>query len=223
MNDHPRPKDFGIGRLFQEIRDAVIVADARTESILLWNRGATELFGYQADEALSLPLHKLVAPDLVTLHRSGLARFEETGRGDLVDSGKPVEVRAVKKDGTEFYIELTLSSIDGSTATHGRAVMAIIRDASDRRAALKWREAEVRQQAALEIHDSVIQGIVVAKAFFELGEDKRGLDALTKTLTSARSLVGDLMEEREKVFGLSAGDFVRTTPATLEPKDPQPE
>ena len=217
MTQRSSPEDFGIGRLFEEIRDAVIVADSKTEAILLWNRGATELFGYETEEALAMPLHRLVAPDLVRLHRTGLARYDETGSGDFVDSGKPVEVRGVKKDGTEFYIELTLSSIEKSGPLAGRAVMAIVRDATDRRAAVKWREAEVRQQAALEIHDTVIQGIVVAKAFFELGENERGLEALSKTLKAAQSLVGDLMKEREKVFGLTAGDFVRTTPASLDP------
>src|SRR5687767_6516670 len=62
MSETPRPKDFGIGRLFEHVKDAVVVADAATERILLWNQGAHEMFGYEEEEALAMPLHRLVSP-----------------------------------------------------------------------------------------------------------------------------------------------------------------
>ena len=34
------PGDLGIGRLFEDVRDAVIVADAATGQIVLWNPAA---------------------------------------------------------------------------------------------------------------------------------------------------------------------------------------
>ncbi len=39
------PQDLGIGRLFERVRDAVIVADAHSGRIVLWNPAATEIFG----------------------------------------------------------------------------------------------------------------------------------------------------------------------------------
>ena len=47
-----RPEALGIGKLFERIRDAVIVADAETQQIVLWNPAATRIFGYSASEAL---------------------------------------------------------------------------------------------------------------------------------------------------------------------------
>ncbi len=41
-----RPQDLGIGKLFENVRDAVIVANAETGRIVLWNRAAAEVFGY---------------------------------------------------------------------------------------------------------------------------------------------------------------------------------
>ena len=41
-----RPQDLGIGRLFNEVRDAVIVAEAATGRIVLCNQAATQIFGY---------------------------------------------------------------------------------------------------------------------------------------------------------------------------------
>lgn len=220
MTPARQPEEFGIGRLFEHIRDAVIVADAKTECILLWNRGAAEMFGYSRDEALSMMLHELVAPHLVDHHRAGLARYQQNGEGALVDSGKPVEVEALHRDGSTFPVELTLNSVETASAEDGRPVLALIRDASDRQAASQVREARLRQQAALEIHDSIIQGIVVAKTSLELGEHERGLEILGRTLQVAREMVSQMMQERQEIFGLHPGDFVRTTPASLETQDP---
>ena len=214
MTDQTRPEQFGIGRLFEHVRDAVIVADASSERILLWNAGARELFGYDSDEALSMPLHGLVAPHLVEQHRTGLARYAASGTGELVDSGKAVEVEAIHKDGSPMVIELTLTSIAETTASGNRAVMALIRDASERKAAEKWRAAQLNQQHALELHDSVVQDLVVSKAHFDLGDSDAGRAALEKALQKARAMVGQLMDERETLFGLRAGDFVRSKPAS---------
>jgi PAS domain-containing protein len=39
------PQDLGMGRLFESIRDAVIVADANTGRMVLWNPAAENIFG----------------------------------------------------------------------------------------------------------------------------------------------------------------------------------
>jgi PAS domain S-box-containing protein len=223
MNNRARPEQFGIGRLFEHVRDAVIVADAGSERILLWNKGATEMFGYAAAEALELPLHALVAPELVDRHRAGLARYAAEGTGDLVDSGKSYELEALRNDGSKFFVELTLTSVAEPSPGGGRAVMALIRDASDRKAAEKWRTAELSQKRALELHDSVVQLLVVSKAYFDLDDDEAGRAAVEKALQKARAMVGQMMEERESLFGLRPGDFVRSEPASSEPLSSEPD
>src|SRR5829696_6346230 len=64
-NQHMRPEELGIGKLFGRIREAVIVADATTQRIVLWNPAATNIFGYSISEALELNIEKLV-PDPLT-------------------------------------------------------------------------------------------------------------------------------------------------------------
>ncbi len=54
-----RPEDLGIGKLFDRVRDAVIVADAKTERIVLWNPAAATVFGYSIPEALELRVEDL--------------------------------------------------------------------------------------------------------------------------------------------------------------------
>src|SRR5688500_18520036 len=57
----PQPGDFGIGRLFWVMRDAAMIADAATRRIVLWNPAAEALFRYSAQEAVGLPLERLIS------------------------------------------------------------------------------------------------------------------------------------------------------------------
>src|ERR671916_3232034 len=137
------PQDLGIGRLFERIQDAVIVAVAATQRIVLWNPAATNIFGYSALEALELCVEDLVPEYLKDQHRIGIAHYAETGHGPYIDSHKPLELPAIRKDGKEIYVELSLSSIgpDGGIDSNERFVLAIIRDITDR----KRMEEEVRR------------------------------------------------------------------------------
>jgi PAS domain S-box-containing protein len=137
------PQDLGIGRLFERIQDAVIVAVAKTQRIVLWNPAATNIFGYSASEALELRVEDLVPEHLKEQHRTGIARYAETGHGPYIDSHRPLELPAIRKGGKEIYVELSLSSIgpEGGIDSNERFVLAIIRDITER----KRIEEEVRQ------------------------------------------------------------------------------
>src|ERR671910_3035586 len=138
-----RPRDLGIGKLFESIRDAAIVADAKSQRIFLWNQAATNIFGYSASEALELRVEDLVPEYLKDQHRTGIAHYAETGHGPYIDSHRPLELPAIRKGGKEVYVELSLSSIDpgGGIDANERFVLAIMRDITER----KRMEEEVRQ------------------------------------------------------------------------------
>jgi PAS domain S-box-containing protein len=137
------PQDLGIGRLFERIQDAVIVAVAETQRIVLWNPAATNIFGYSALEALELCVEDLVPEYLKDQHRIGIAHYAETGHGPYIDSHRPLELPAVRKGGKGIYVELSLSSIgpEGGIDSNERFVLAIIRDITER----KRIEEELRQ------------------------------------------------------------------------------
>jgi PAS domain S-box-containing protein len=137
------PQDLGIGRLFERIQDAVIVALAKTQRIVLWNPAATNIFGYSASEALELRVEDLVPEYLKDQHRTGTAHYAETGHGPYIDSHRPLELPAIRKGGKEVYVELSLSSIgpEGEMDGNERFVLAIIRDITER----KRMEEEVRR------------------------------------------------------------------------------
>jgi PAS domain S-box-containing protein len=138
------PQDLGIGRLFERVRDAVIVADAESQRIVLWNPAAARMFGYSSSEALELKVEGLVPEPLKAQHRAGIARYAKTGHGPYIDSHEVLELPAVRKDGEEISVELSLSPISPVhevDASGGRFVLAIIRDITDR----KRMEDEIRE------------------------------------------------------------------------------
>jgi PAS domain-containing protein len=58
----------------------------------------------------------------------GFQKFKETGTGDAV--GKTLELAGIKKDGTEFPLELSLSSVMIQNQWHA---VGIARDISERK------------------------------------------------------------------------------------------
>ncbi len=127
-----RPEDLGFGQLFQKIRDGVIVADAKTQRIVLWNQAATSIFGYSPSEALELRVEDLVPERFKAHHRAGMARYHKTGRGPYIDADRLLDLPAVAKTGKEIRVELSLSPIELADESGGPYVLAIIRDITER-------------------------------------------------------------------------------------------
>jgi PAS domain S-box-containing protein len=171
------PGDLGIGRLFDHVRDAVVVVAAGSGEIVLWNPAAERMFGYAASEATGLSVEVLVPSHLKARHRAGLAHYLATGHGAILDGGTVVEVPALRKSGDEITVELSLNPIHDGVAG-GPFVMAIIRDISERvelraEAARRLRELEALYEADETLHRSlrledVLQGLVdLATDIFE--------------------------------------------------------
>jgi PAS domain S-box-containing protein len=150
--------DFRFGHLFHRIRDAVIVADAKTERMVLWNPGATRLFGYTEEEALAMPLHLLVPDELRADHRAGIQRYHRTHQGVRVDSDQVIDVNALHKTGKRIPVEITLSRLPIYLDTEDRFVMAIIRDASFRKA---LEETRIRERTAVMFEQSPLAMTIV--------------------------------------------------------------
>jgi PAS domain S-box-containing protein len=111
--------DAGISLLSVRVPDAVIVADAATGRIRLWNPAAETLFGYSAAEAQSLDLDLLVADRFRTRFR---AEFERVAAADL---GRTVEHRRVidgairTRTGEERPVELTVAPLRDRSLSDG--------------------------------------------------------------------------------------------------------
>ncbi len=158
-----RPQDLGVGLLFWRLRDAVIVGEARSGRIVLWNPAATVLFGYTEDEAVGMLIEALVPDQLKPQHRRGISQYAATGQGALVAGGVPAELPAVRKDGEQIVIELSLTALSASPEIPGEFVLAMIRDATAR-----VRLAEERSQllAAAQAYAAQLEELARLRADF---------------------------------------------------------
>ncbi len=115
--------------------EAIISASSRGK-IVSWNRGAQTTFGYSEEEVLGRPLTLLMPPRYLTSHETSMARLRASGASTLM--GQTVEMEGLRKDGSEFPLELSLSAWE---AGKERFYTAIIRDLTARKLA----EAEVKR------------------------------------------------------------------------------
>jgi PAS domain S-box-containing protein len=115
-------------RLTESANDAVIVADPDAQ-IVYWNRAATTILGHSREEALGEKVHELIAPER---HRDRFAEaFSPRGAGGRDSTATPsLELTALRKDGREIPVELSLSSED---LRGGWFAVGILRDITQRK------------------------------------------------------------------------------------------
>ncbi len=127
-------------------QDAIILIDDGAR-ISYWNRAAESIFGWSAAEALGADLHELIAPERYSeASRRGLETFFATGGGSAI--GAVTSLTAVRKDGAEFPVELSLSRL----RLRGRwRAVGIVRDTTEREKAIEeLTQAKIAAEAAAE-------------------------------------------------------------------------
>jgi PAS domain S-box-containing protein len=155
-----QPDDLGIGRLFGLLRDAVIVADASTGLIVLWNAAAESLFGYSADEARGQSIELLVPEPMRAAHRAGLQHYVATGHGQYIDRGAVLDMLALHKSGAELNVELSLSPLEPSGGSTPM-VVAMVRDATERKRGEEARARAARDEAAREGAEAAVGRLAI--------------------------------------------------------------
>ncbi|MGH2689960.1 MAG: PAS domain S-box protein, partial [Actinomycetota bacterium] len=195
--------------------DAVVGVRA-DGTIALVNEQTERLFGYRADELLGRPVEVLLSDALRRAHVSHRNEYLEAPASRSMGAG--LELTGRRKDGTEVPVDISLSHTE---LEGGPLVTAFIRDVSGRREAeenvRRLQQAAARQRQALELNDDIVQGLTVALYAFDLDQTGVARRAVAETLSSARSIVSDLLGEEDSRAPLGPGDLVRRTPVRLGP------
>jgi len=133
-------------------KDAILMMDPAGH-ITFYNRTAETLFGWTADEAMGKDLHALLAPPQYhNASHHGVAHFRTSGEGAAI--GQTLELTALRKDGTEFPMEISLAGVELDHEWHA---IGIVRDITERRRIEEaLRENEQRLQDVL---NSILTGI----------------------------------------------------------------
>ncbi|TAJ09842.1 MAG: PAS domain S-box protein [Nitrospirae bacterium] len=142
-----RERDERLRFLVESTPDAIVTADHRGH-IITWNQGAHRLFLYTEPEVQGRPLTVLMPVRYHAAHQQGLERFRFTAVSLI--AGATVEFHGLRKDGSEFPLELSLSS--WKTAD-GIAYGGIMRDISRRRH-MRERPEEVERKPHGTVQDT---------------------------------------------------------------------
>ncbi len=132
--------------------DAIIMTDDFGR-IVFWNDAATRMFGYRAEEVLGQEVFKLIVPKKYhTSIKAGLKLFQKFGKARI--EGKTFESTGIRKDGTEFPIEISFASVKFRGKWHA---VVVIRDISERkRVEEELRESEEKLRKIFESATSLI-------------------------------------------------------------------
>ncbi len=126
INEQLRERELNLQQLLINAPDAVIVIDK--ESIIhFWNPKAVEIFGWAVEEVLNQPLSATIIPvQYREAHAIGMKRYLSTGEAHVLN--KTIEITALHKNGTEFYVSLTIS---GTVQKGEQAFIAFLRDITE--------------------------------------------------------------------------------------------
>ena len=125
------------GHLLESIPDAV-VAVAKDGAIILVNRGAERIFGYNRVELLGEPVEMLLPARFREEYIVQLrAYFEEPTMRAL---GSGPEFHALRKDGSEFPLDIAISPLGTGVGT---TAIVVMRDLSERKEFERRRDEEV--------------------------------------------------------------------------------
>jgi PAS domain S-box-containing protein len=124
--------------------DCIITMDA-AGNVVEVNRAAEETFGYSAEEMVGRELAELIIPEhLREPHRRGVERYAATGESHMV--GHPVELPAMRADGSELPVEIAITRPD----VPGPPVFTgFLRDITERRRSEQSLRTLAAEQAAL--------------------------------------------------------------------------
>jgi len=210
-------------------KDAIAIIGNEGQ-VVYWNPAAEKIFGYEANEVAGKDLHTLLAPmksrDEAHI---GFERFRKYGVGNLV--GKTIEAVALRKNGDEFPIELSISAFWFQHSWHA---MGIMRDITERKAMDDQIKYLAHYDALTHLPNRTMFNIrlqqVVATAkrdkvrmallFIDLDEfkpvnDKYGHSVGDMLLVEVANRINDILRESDTVARIGGDEFIVLLP-TIE-------
>jgi PAS domain S-box-containing protein len=151
-------------RVFDSVLHGLLLVD-RAGRIEIANRQIEAMFGYTRAELLGQPIERLIPERLRDTHGELFRAFvAETG---VRETASRQELVALRKDGTEFPVEIGLNPI---AATGALQVLATISDITERVARLAQAERALAEKTALlnEVHHRVKNNLQVISSLLKM-------------------------------------------------------
>ena len=192
--------------------DAIISANSQ-DNIILWNKAAEEIFGYPADEIIGQPITRIMHRRFHRDHQKGLRRVASTGKTKII--GKTVEVLGLRKDGSEFPMELSLATWKIKEETF---FTAILRDITERKRVERLKDEFIglvshELRSPLTVIMGVLSTLQSEDEYLSPAEKRQLLQDAIIESESLSHLLGNLLElSRVQASRL----FLHTEPISLK-------
>jgi len=201
--------------LLETAAQAILAVDAEG-TIVLANRMATEMFGYAPNELLEKPHDILVPEQLRERHATQRAEFASNPGTRAMGIGR--ELTGLRKDGSEFPIEVSLSRV---LTSRGPLAVSFVSDITARKqaeAALRNSEQQLRvlagslltaqederRRLSRELHDDITQRLAFLS--LELGKLAGEMpDSSEQARTTIRTLQEQTLQASSEVRRISHG------------------
>jgi diguanylate cyclase (GGDEF)-like protein/PAS domain S-box-containing protein len=207
-------------------KDAIAIIGTKGQ-VVYWNPAAEKIFGYEANEVVGNDLHTLLAPMRYRAEAQiGFERFGKYGVGNLI--GKTIETLALRKNGDEFPVELSISAFWFQHSWHA---MGILRDITERKALDEQIKRLAHYDALTNLPNRTMfnvllqQAITVAKRdkirmallFIDLDEfkpvnDSHGHAVGDLLLVEMAKRISEVLRESDTVARLGGDEFIVLLP-----------
>ena len=196
-------------RALLETATQAILAINRERQIVLANAAAEKMFGYSREELIGQPLRKLVPERLRESHKADLIEWFLHPRIRAIGSGLP----GLRKDGTEFPVNISLSHIESGGEILGVAFISdITKPKKDEEALLEYHKQLQRlsgslisvqetenRELARELHDVYSQELAaLAMEISTLLNSPEIEGPLTQRLADLGKKLGDLADDMHR-------------------------
>src|SRR6202158_5174579 len=121
-----RASEISFRGLLEVVPDAMVIV-GQDGLIRLLNIQLEKLFGYQREELVGQPIDILVPPRFRSQHSQHRLQYFGDPRARSMGAG--LDLHAIRKDGTEFPVEISLAPVE---TPKGRLITATIRDITKR-------------------------------------------------------------------------------------------
>ncbi|RQS21394.1 PAS domain S-box protein [Burkholderia sp. Bp8998] len=196
------PTEARMMGIIRSSMEAIITVD-ESQTIVIFNPAAEQVFGVSAMEAVGAPLSRFIPERSRAAHARHVEQFGVTGVSER-QMGRQRVLFGLRGDGTEFPIEASISQIRDGT---GKLYTVMLRDVTERvRAenALKQSREELRDlsanlqnvreeektRIARELHDDLGQQLTALK--MDLSAVELGLAGIVAPNTGVREQLGGM-------------------------------
>ena len=190
-------KDLRFEALFNSASMGIIVVNGKGD-IVMSNQFANKLFGYEEAEIIAEKLEKLIPQRYHQAHIKHRDGYAEKPQARTMGSG--MTLRALRKDGTEFPVEISLGHFETETSKYVIAFISDITKRQESEEVIKKLNASLEEKVTIRTEE-------LQKTLMELQASK---DSLTKSLEKEKE-VNDL---KSRFVSMASHEF-RTPLSTI--------